>query len=343
MTPNKNQTENYLPKKGGKPAIPWLWLGAWSLGGEGFGPGDGRESVRVLGEALDAGIRHIDTAGIYAHGRSEELIAKVIGQKREDVFISTKGGLVWQGRKVLHRAGAGDLRRSLMESLDRLKTDYIDLFQLHWPDPKVPISDSLDALKELQDESLIRFYGMGNLSAAEVKEFIQPGLLLPHQVHYNPIHQARDILGAGRDQDRCFNCVVSPLEQGLLTDGESSLGLEAIGKRDIRRRNPHFHSDEVCSWLLKSRRLSSTCPIPKVSLILLWILAHDQVDAVIPGPRTLEQLNEVLEHKSWIRRLDLGGPEGERYLRWMSVLRKTIGEELWSLLDRGPYYIDVGA
>ncbi len=119
------------------PEFQWLWLGTWSLGGEGFGPSDSRDSLKVLEKALACGIRHIDTAGFYAHGESEKLVAKVIGNNREEVFISSKGGLVWEGNRVLHKAGADDLRKVLMKSLDRLKTDYIDLFQLHWPDPDV--------------------------------------------------------------------------------------------------------------------------------------------------------------------------------------------------------------
>lgn len=326
----------YLPKKGEKPSLPWLWLGTWSLGGEGFGPSDGGVSLSVLEKALEAGLRHIDTAGLYGHGKSEKMVAKALGRRREEVFLSTKGGLIWEGNQVLHQGGPEDLRRALMESLERMGTDYIDLFQLHWPDPEVPISESLNALKEFQDEGLIRYYGIGNLNTQEVQKFIKPNLFLPHQVHFNPIHQARDVLAAGHDQGRCFNCVVSPLEQGLLAYGRSSFGLKTLGKRDLRRRNPHFHSEKVRSWLLEYQELTLHCPVPRVSLILLWILAHEEVDVVLPGPRTLEQLKEVLDHQNWLRSSNPGIPERECSSDWIEGLKNRIGEKLWTLLSNNP-------
>lgn len=328
----------YLPKRGGISPFPWLWLGTWSLGGEGFGPSDARVSRAVLEKALEAGIRHIDTAGLYAQGKSEALVAKVLARNREEIFVSTKGGLLWEGNDVLHRGSPEDLRRSLVESLERLKTNYVDLFQLHWPDPRIPLTESLDALREFQKEGLIRSYGVGNLTVREITQYIEPDLFLPHQVHFNPIHPSQDILEAGHHRNRCFNCVVSPLEQGLLAHGRGSLGLKALGKRDLRRRNPQFHSEAVSSWLSAYQELTLRCPLPRVSLILLWILAHEEVDVVIPGPRTPEQLDEVLDHSARIRSLSLGLAEGERFSHWAAILRDTIGEKLWALLCEGPYY-----
>lgn len=341
MTLKRNQPEKevsrYLPRgKTSKSEFPWLWLGTWSLGGEGFGPSDSRDSLKVLEKALACGIRHIDTAGFYAHGESEKLVAKVIGNNREEIFISSKGGLVWEGNRVLHRAGTDDLRESLMKSLDRLKTDYIDLFQVHWPDPTVPLSESIGALKRFQKEGLIRFYGVGNLTAKEVREYIEPGMFMPHQVHFNPIHQSKEILAAGRDRNRCCNCVVSPLEQGLLAYGRSSSGLKYLGKRDIRNRNPHFHSKEVDLWLKEFQRLSSLCAIPRVSVVLLWILAHNNVDVVIPGPRTEGQLDGILDHLKWITELSLTFHKETHNEHWVKKLRKIVGDKLWSLMEEGP-------
>jgi aryl-alcohol dehydrogenase-like predicted oxidoreductase len=301
----------YLPRKGGKPTLPWLWLGTWSLGGEGFGPSDLRISLQVIEKAFEAGIRHIDTANVYAHGKSEKLVARVLG-------------------------GANDLRESLMKNLDCLKTDYIDLFQLHWPDPLVPVSESFEALKAFQREGLIRYYGAGNLNASEIKKYVEAGLFLPHQVHFNPIHQTHDILKAGRELNRCFNCIVSPLEQGLLAGGRSSAGLEALGKRDMRRRNPHFHSRQVRKWLEKFQNLSSVSIMPRVSIALLWILAHDSVDIIIPGPRTIGQLKEILDHQEWMLNLNLTFQARSRNSGWEKKLITVTGHELWALLERGP-------
>ncbi len=316
--------------------MPWLWLGTWSLGGEGFGKNNAKESLSVLEKAIEKGIRHIDTAGFYAHGRSETLIAKIVGNERKKVFISTKGGLVWEGRNVFHRGTEKNLRNALESSLERLKTDYIDLYQLHWPDPDVPLSESLQALKELKDEGLIRFWGIGNLQADEIERHIKKEAFIPHQVHFNPLHRSDSILKAGRQHNRCYNCVTSPLEQGLLANSRSATGLDHLGKRDVRYRNPHFHSSKDKTWLATFRQLTQTSVIPKVSLILLWILSQDTVDVVIPGPRRVTQLNEILELEIWMKKLGVNDFSKGKAKDWEKNLEKLLDLKIWKFLASPP-------
>lgn len=270
---------------------PFLWIGTWSMGGEGFGPHDERESMDVLLRAADEGIRHFDTAGLYAHGRSEELLSRLIRKKRGSFFISTKGGLVWKGRRVEHSASPDSLRLQLKESMKRLGTDYIDLYQLHWPDPRVPISESIDALRSFRDEGLIRHWGVGNLNSPEVERYIKAGEMIPHQVHFNPIRRAEDILRAGKD--RCINSIISPLEQGLLTDSKAGSGRKALTKRDLRRRNPCFYNEEVLSWCEKLRNLCRENGLKTALAVLLWISSRPSVHVLIPGPRRKYQFEEI--------------------------------------------------
>lgn len=313
---------------------PWLWLGTWSLGGHGFGPVDERESIQVLQKAFEKGIVHFDTAGFYARGQSERLLARALQNHRRQIFISTKGGLVWEGNFVQHRGGKESLKQALCESLKRLKTGYIDLFQLHWPDPAIPLNESIKALISFQKEGLIRFWGVGNLNSEQVETYITSDANVPHQVHFNPIHKTtKSVLTTGHSKNRCLNCIVSPLEQGLLTEGRSSLGLEALGNRDIRRRNPYFRSDEIRSWLLQLDELCKTTKIPKVNLILLWILSQRGVDVLIPGPKTLNQLQQILETHSWIKQLGLTQPSENHHLQWQELLITVVGQELWAHLD----------
>jgi aryl-alcohol dehydrogenase-like predicted oxidoreductase len=193
--------------------LPWLWLGTWSLGGESFGPHDGREALATLESALEAGIRCFDTASFYAHGRSEQLLSKVIAQqKRQKLFISSKGGLSWQGKNVIHCGNRDALRQSLFNSLERLKTDYLDLYQLHWPDPQTPIESSLETLQALQEEGLILRWGVCNFSVEQIQSYLPSGGLIPHQVHHNPLHRADNILAAGKANQRCLNCITSTLK-----------------------------------------------------------------------------------------------------------------------------------
>jgi aryl-alcohol dehydrogenase-like predicted oxidoreductase len=282
--------------------LPWLWLGTWSLGGEGFGPHHGGEALATLEAALEAGIRCFDTAGFYAHGRSEQLLSKLIAQeKRQKFFIASKGGLFWQGKNVIHCANRHALRETLFSSLERLKTDYLDLYQLHWPDPQTPIEDSLEALHALQEEGLILHWGVCNFSVEQIQTYLPSGALVPHQVHHNPLHRADAILEAGKTNQRCLNCITSPLEQGLLGTGRSAQGLAVLGKRDVRRRNPLFHSQQVQMDLNRLIEKINSTGLPQVSAVFLELLSSPSVDIVISGARTRKQLAEVLAHQDWLR------------------------------------------
>jgi aryl-alcohol dehydrogenase-like predicted oxidoreductase len=320
----------FAPLEQGEIPMPWLWIGTWSIGGAGFGKSSLGESLNVLNRAYQAGVRHFDTAGFYARGRSEELLAKAFKSTRKSVFISTKGGLVWDGNKVLHQGSPQGLRRSLLGSLKRLQTDYLDLYQLHWPDPTVPLKESVDALKELQQEGLTRFWGVGNLSADEIESAIEKSAGIPHQVHHNPIHKSDLILNAGRTDARCVNCITSPLEQGLLAGGRSAEGLKALGKKDVRHRNPHFHSEKTATWLSRFRTLADASPMPRVSVVLLWLVAKETVDAVIPGPRTVSQWEEILTCRKWLA--TLGGIDGRHPTKLADNLADVLGAELWNFL-----------
>lgn len=310
---------------------PWLWIGTWSMGGEGFGGHDERESLRVLECAVENNIRHFDTAGFYARGKSEKLLREIIKTGRQEFFISSKGGLVWEGRKVRHSASPGELKKQLFETLDRLKTDYLDLYQLHWPDPEVPLRESIGALKDFQEKGLVRFWGVGNFTEQQVIDNLKDESNIPHQVHFNPVCRNHSILLAG--QDRCINCIISPLEQGLLGNGKSSSGISGIGKKDVRYRNPRFSDPGVTKWNSKLNELIKRHPASKVSFVLMWICSRPHVHVIVPGPRKIEQLNELLAFKADVENNGLFSfGEGTGILSDDKV-RKIIPEEIWRHLD----------
>ena len=320
------------PLEGAAPALPGLWLGTWSLGGEGFGPQDLGEVQQLLELAIDAGIRHFDTAGLYAHGRSEELLGHAVRRRRRRaLFLSTKGGLAWEGRSVRHRARPEDLRQALIQSLQRLGTDFVDLYQLHWPDPEVPLAESLGALADLCAEGWARFWGAGNLTAAEVRAHVPAGSCMPHQVAHNPVHRSDVVLAAGAEAARCVNVVVSPFEQGLLAGGRGSGGLTVLGKRDLRRRNPRFFDPAVASWVAELQRLVE--PEARAPAVLSWILAQPNVDVVVAGPRHIPQLRELLA--CWRRAAALGLSDADR-AEGRRALEEALGPELLAHLDSGP-------
>jgi aryl-alcohol dehydrogenase-like predicted oxidoreductase len=284
--------------------------------------------------AAENNIRHFDTAGFYAHGKSEKLLKKIIKANRQEFFISSKGGLVWNGRNVEHRASPEELKIQLFESMERLKTDYLDIYQLHWPDPEVPISKSISALKEFQREGLIRFWGMGNLTEEQVRDNLMDEENIPHQVHFNPLHRNDSVLYSG--QGSCINCITSPLEQGLLGNGRSSFGIPGIGKKDFRNRNPYFSDPKVQSWNSSLNYLLKHHFLSKVSLVLKWICSRPLVHAVIPGPRKVEQLTEILAFTSEAEINDLFGGDGNDSILSEEKVQKIIPEEVWQHLCQGP-------
>ncbi len=323
-----------LPKRPSAAGSPWLWIGTWSMGGEGFGHHDERESLRALWTAAENNIRYFDTAGFYAHGTSEKLLQQIIKTEREEFYISSKGGLVWNGRKVEHQASPEALTRQLYESFDRLKTDYLDLYQLHWPDPKVPMGESIAALSDLKKKGLIRSWGVGNLTDYDLYHYLDGEKDIPHQVHFNPVHRNFNILHAGDRQ--CINCIISPLEQGLLVRDQALSDKGRSGKNDIRKRNPYFSDLKVLLWCKKFNELLNHHRVSKVSMILLWICTQPQVHVIIPGPRMTTQLDELLMFRAEVEEYGLLASVDEDSIISREKASEVVPADIWKLLSKGP-------
>src|SRR2546423_15511447 len=139
-------------------------LGTWAIGGWMWGGNsDADESIRTIRSAVERGITLIDTAPVYGFGRSEEIVGMALSEGlRERVVIATKTGLEWRGGKVWRNSSSTRIRKEGEDSLRRLRTDYIDLYQVHWPDPSVPIQEAAEAPARLFQEGKIRAIGVSN-------------------------------------------------------------------------------------------------------------------------------------------------------------------------------------
>jgi aryl-alcohol dehydrogenase-like predicted oxidoreductase len=133
-------------------------LGTWAIGGWMWGGTEDQESVNTIRAAVDSGINLIDTAPAYGFGHSEEIVGSAIaeGKLRSRVVIATKVGLEWQDGKVFRNARRDRIMREVVDSLRRLRTDYIDIYQVHWPDPLVSIKETAEAMQRLLDQGKIR-------------------------------------------------------------------------------------------------------------------------------------------------------------------------------------------
>src|SRR6266436_7019974 len=162
-------------------------LGTWAIGGWMWGGTDEAESIATIRAAVDRGVNLIDTAPAYGFGRSEEIVGRAIaeGQLRSRVVIATKTGLGWQDGKVCRNASRDRIMHEVTDSLRRLRTDYIDIYQVHWPDPLVPIEETAEAMQALLDQGKIRAIGVSNFSVAQIDRFLRVAKLHVVQPPYN--------------------------------------------------------------------------------------------------------------------------------------------------------------
>src|ERR1700730_5210573 len=162
-------------------------IGTWAIGGWMWGGTDEAESIATIRSAFEHGINIVDTAPVYGFGRSEEIVGKAIAERRwrSDVLIATKAGLQWDRGKVSRNASRARILQEIEDSLRRLRTDYIDIYQVHWPDPLVTIEETAEAMQTLFNQGKIRAIGVSNFSVAQIERFRRVTKLHVVQPPYN--------------------------------------------------------------------------------------------------------------------------------------------------------------
>lgn len=279
-------------------------LGTWAIGGSEWGGTDERQSIDTILSALDRGINLIDTAPVYGFGRSEEIVGKALAEygRREDVVIATKVGLDWrEDGSVVRRATPERIRTEISESLERLQTEYIDLYQVHWPDPLVPIDETAGALRELRSDGRIRAIGVSNFEPSQMDTFRRAAPLATCQPPYNLFERKIEegVLPYCQQEDI-----------GLLTYGALCRGLLS-GKMtkertfegdDIRNVDPKFQEPHFDQYLEAVDRLDQFAQEAYgrrvIHLAARWILDQG-VDVALWGARRPEQLNAVEDVDGW--------------------------------------------
>lgn len=215
--------------------IPVISLGTWSFGGDAiWGETDERQAVKTVRRAVELGMVQIDTAPAYGMGKSEEILGRALEGIRDKVLLSTKCGLSWDagaagalhverdGHRIVRNLSAASIRRDLENSLQRLHTDYIDIYYTHWPVPepyRVPVQETLEELNRMKKEGKIRAIGASNMSAVLLEEYLQFGEVEILQEKYSLLDRGpeRELLGLCREKGIVLQAY-SPLEQGILTE-----------------------------------------------------------------------------------------------------------------------------
>ncbi len=251
--------------------IPVLGLGTWGIGGfSGSHSGGDDEAVRAMRLGLELEMRFIDTAEMYGRGHSEEVVAKAVAKERESVFIATKvSGENLSYERVLRSCGS---------SLKRLRTSYVDLYQIHWPNPSIPIAETMKALERLVAEGKVRHVGVSNFSAKqtmEAQEALSKTNLVSNQVEYSLLDRSieGDLLPFAAKEHLTI-IAYSPVARGQIPEGG----------RDGR-------------WTVLEK-IASKYGKTKAQVALNWLIVKDPVVA-IPKAIRLDHVRENAEATGW--------------------------------------------
>jgi len=278
-------------------------LGTWAIGGWMWGGTDEAESVATIRAAVEHGINVIDTAPAYGFGRSEEIVGKAIaeGHLRSRVFIATKVGLAWTGGRVFRDASRARILREVEDSLRRLRTDHIDIYQVHWPDPLVAIEETAEAMRALFEQGKIRAIGVSNFSISQIERFRRVAPLHVLQPPYNLFERGieTDVLPYCQ-KNKILTFGYGALCRGLLS-GRMRLDSKFEGD-DLRRTDPKFQQPRFGQYLAAVARLDHLAQQRfrkrVIHLAVRWMLDQG-ISTALWGARHPGQLEPVVKVSGW--------------------------------------------
>ncbi len=287
-----------------------ICFGAWAIGGWLWGGTDEAASSRALDAAIDRGITSIDTAAVYGFGLSEEIVGKAVKGKREKVQILTKYGLKWDDTRgefyfatkrndgtpanIHIYASKESIIRECEDSLRRLNTDYIDLYQQHWPDQVTPVEESMEALEQLIKQGKVRAAGGSNYSAEDMARAHRVVPQASNQVPYSMVKRGieDDIVPFCIDHDIGI-LVYSPMQRGILS-GKIKTG-HAFRPGDSRPDTPYYKTENIRrinEFLDKIKPVAEGKGVSLAQLVIRWTLQRPGISAVLVGIRNEAQLKE---------------------------------------------------
>lgn len=279
-----------------------IGLGTWAIGGWMWGGTDRRQAIRTIHAALDRGITLIDTAPVYGFGRAEEIVGSALaGGRRERAVIATKVGLDWRDGEVFRNSTPLRIRQEITQSLRRLKTDYIDLYQVHWPDPSVPIEDVAASLSELMKEGKVRAVGVSNFSPDQMEAFRRVLPIQTTQPPFNLFERAieQDVLPYA-ERHGIVVLAYGALCRGLLT-GKITAATRFEGD-DLRRKDPKFQQPRLDQYLAAVKALDDFARDRfgknVLALAVRWILDWGDTIALW-GARRSQQLAALDDVLGW--------------------------------------------
>jgi len=292
----------FVEIKGTDLKVSRVGLGTWAIGGWLWGGTDEADSIETIRAALALGVNVIDTAPVYGFGRSEEIVGKALADGyRDGAVIATKVGLEWNDGKITRNSSRDRIMREVEDSLRRLQTDRIDVYQVHWPDPKVPMAETANAMRDLFEQGTIRAIGVSNFSVAQMDVFRKVAPIHVVQPPYNLFERAieRDVL------PYCKKHGIATFGYGALCRGLLSGRMRVDTKftgDDLRLHDPKFQQPRFRQYLDAVKQLNQLAQErysrSVLDLAVRWVLDQG-ITTALWGARRPDQLDPVGEVMGW--------------------------------------------
>jgi aryl-alcohol dehydrogenase-like predicted oxidoreductase len=293
-------------------------IGTWPIGGSFWGKGDDAEAVAAIEKAIDSGLNLIDTAPVYGNGHSERLVARAIKDHRQQVIIATKCGLHFKGATAINDLKPESIRKELEASLKRLKTDAIDLYQCHWPDPSTPIEETIGEMARMKTEGKIRAIGVSNFDAALLEKAQKVAPIASNQVPYSLLNREieNELVPFCLEKDIGI-LAYGPIGGGILSGKYKEK--PKFSKNDARTFFYNYYQEplwtKVQALLKELEKIAARHDKPVVQVAINWVCQQPAITSALVGARNPQQAEANAAAGNW----QLSNEE-------LAVINKTVSQ-----------------
>ena len=282
-------------------------LGAWAIGGEssrfGWGPQDDRDSIAAIHRALELGVNWIDTAAIYGFGHSETVVGQALKGRRHEVIVATKCSQVWdENGEVTQNLSRASVRRECTESLKRLQTDVIDLYQIHWPNDNERIEEGWEEIGRLVADGLVRYGGVSNfhydMTNMHRAQKVRPISSLQSAYSIMRRYPEGETFSYCREHHIGF-LAYSPMQAGLLTGKFDKRKIAPTDWRNHAKEHSEINLPLNLDFVERLRVIARKYDKTVAQLAIAWVLRRPEVTSAIVGTRKPAQIEETVGGAGW--------------------------------------------